>query len=163
MAYTLEQLERRRAQSKAYYQANRIGWQKKYAANRKAYSRAYYLANKERQAIQRDEHRKSRPDLFAAATARNNQKRRLARHGLTQAELDHLRLTQKNVCALCHNPAKGRKDLHIDHDHDTGVVRGLLCSGCNIALGLFKENTLTLTRAVAYLIASAHFQGTRLK
>ena len=48
--------------------------------------------------------------------------------------------------------------LCIDHDHNTGEVRGLLCSGCNSALGHFKDNTESMMKAVNYLKDGPHFQ-----
>jgi hypothetical protein len=46
------------------------------------------------------------------------------------------------------------KRLAIDHDHNTGQIRGLLCSACNIALGGFKDNIDSLKRAILYLDGS---------
>jgi hypothetical protein len=62
---------------------------------------------------------------------------------------------QNEVCAICLNPnTNGRKDsnnLYVDHDHNTGKVRGLLCSNCNRMLGMVGDNISTLTNAVKYL------------
>ncbi len=43
---------------------------------------------------------------------------------------------------------------HIDHDHSTGKVRGLLCSCCNTGIGMFKDNPDVLDRAAFYLVRS---------
>jgi len=51
-------------------------------------------------------------------------------------------------CEICgSNP----KILHIDHDHETGNVRGRLCSNCNLALGLLNDNISTLEKSIQYL------------
>lgn len=66
---------------------------------------------------------------------------------------------QGGVCAICHQPerapdkASGKtKDLAIDHCHKTGAVRGLLCSNCNRALGLFNDDPELLAKASNYVI-----------
>ena len=65
---------------------------------------------------------------------------------------------QGGVCAICACPEKHRdglsgkpKDLAVDHDHATGIVRALLCSACNTALGLFNDSPELLDKARAYL------------
>ena len=60
---------------------------------------------------------------------------------------------QGGVCAVCSNgqKAKGRYRLHIDHDHDTGEIRGLLCGRCNAGLGFFSDNPELVEKALAYL------------
>jgi hypothetical protein len=68
--------------------------------------------------------------------------------------------TQRGVCLICEEaesaPDKSTrktKDLAVDHCHATNRIRGLLCSNCNIALGLFKDDPALLIRAAAYLRA----------
>lgn len=48
---------------------------------------------------------------------------------------------QGGVCAICGRPPKGtgRSGLHIDHNHTTGKIRGLLCAGCNIRVGHYEK------------------------
>lgn len=61
---------------------------------------------------------------------------------------------QGGVCAICLGPpAEGDRGdrLHVDHDHVTGEVRGLLCSHCNTALGKFRDDPARLRRAAEYL------------
>ena len=60
-------------------------------------------------------------------------KPRAAQLGVTDAEYDRLLAAQGGGCAICGNPPKTRR-LHVDHDHKTGRVRGLLCHRCNRAL-----------------------------
>lgn len=55
---------------------------------------------------------------------------------------------QKGKCLICH---KFKRKLSIDHDHKTHVIRGLLCRECNIGLGLFKDNPISLQNAINYL------------
>lgn len=58
--------------------------------------------------------------------------------------------SQHGVCAICKSPPN-RRMLHIDHDHQTGNIRALLCHGCNTGLGLFREDSALLTAAIEYL------------
>ena len=58
---------------------------------------------------------------------------------------------QNGVCAICGNPPDGGKPLFIDHDHVSGVTRGLLCGNCNFGLGFFKDNVVIMKRAISYL------------
>ena len=76
---------------------------------------------------------------------------RLKRYGL--APTDHkMRLSeQAGVCAICHRTNENGRALSVDHDHETGVVRGLLCSNCNTMIGLAQESTETLAAAIEYL------------
>lgn len=56
-------------------------------------------------------------------------------------------------CMLCDDTVPGRKnrDWNVDHNKKTGKVRGILCSVCNVGLGMFKENTAVMYRAITYL------------
>lgn len=74
----------------------------------------------------------------------------LKRHyNITIEEYDDMVLHHNNECAICGKSSD--KKLHIDHCHDTGVIRGLLCGRCNTGLGLFKDNKENLTNAIKYL------------
>jgi len=79
------------------------------------------------------------------------------RYGITLEEYDTMLAKQNYVCAICKNPESmlhksGRLyNLSIDHDHDTGRVRGLLCRNCNIGLGCFNDDILQLRAAISYL------------
>jgi len=77
----------------------------------------------------------------------------LSKYGLTMEQYAKLLEQQGGVCAIC----KGEEtraapvNLAVDHDHETGEVRGLLCSNCNRALGLFKDSAENLEKAARYL------------
>jgi hypothetical protein len=81
-------------------------------------------------------------------------------YGLTVEDYDRLLAEQGGVCAICRQPETRRKrrsstevvPLAVDHDHDTGVVRGLLCHTCNVRLG-HVDDRAWLDRALAYLAA----------
>jgi hypothetical protein len=67
--------------------------------------------------------------------------------GITQEDLDALLASQGGTCAIC----RESKPEHIDHDHKTGRVRGVLCGPCNMGLGLFKDDQSRLKAAIDYL------------
>jgi len=59
---------------------------------------------------------------------------------------------QHGVCAICRT--RPARTLCVDHCHVTGQVRGLLCSGCNLGIGQFKDNPALLQAAIAYIDAA---------
>jgi hypothetical protein len=75
------------------------------------------------------------------------------RYGVSVQDLLAIFRKQKGVCAICKSPptTKSRGGLHVDHDHTTKKVRGLLCNGCNIALGHFRDDPARLRAALRYL------------
>jgi hypothetical protein len=91
---------------------------------------------------------------------RKNRKKRLeslliSKYGITQLEFDGLLQRQGNSCAICgSSDPRGRGGFHVDHDHETGEVRGLLCHNCNTGLGKLGDNLESLERAVQYLLNS---------
>jgi len=76
------------------------------------------------------------------------------RYGITVAEYNRLLELQKGQCAICKtdHPGKGKRHFHIDHDHLTGAVRGLLCATCNLGLGSFRDDSALLRDAMIYIM-----------
>ena len=73
-------------------------------------------------------------------------------YGLSPEVYKFMLEQQKNVCYICKQPEQGQRFLAVDHDHETGQVRKLLCNQCNCGLGNFKDNPDLLIKAAAYLI-----------
>ena len=65
---------------------------------------------------------------------------------------------QDGVCAICRSPAPPERALAVDHCHQTGRVRGLLCDRCNTSLGGFGDSPGALVHALAYLVK--HLENT---
>ncbi len=122
------------AARRRWYQANRekviaraLKWQRENPERNKATQRAYQRdADKDR-----EYHLKKQ-------------------FGLTQAEYEQRLEAQGGGCAVCGHPP-GKTSLHVDHDHDTGAIRGLLCMRCNNALGLFREQPRLLENGMRYV------------
>jgi hypothetical protein len=75
---------------------------------------------------------------------------RKLRYGITAAEYQKLFEQQDGLCAICSDPPS-KYELCVDHDHETGKVRGLLCRPCNSALGLLEDRLDLVLRAAGYL------------
>ncbi|HEX2193006.1 MAG TPA: endonuclease VII domain-containing protein [Acidimicrobiales bacterium] len=73
--------------------------------------------------------------------------------GITIAEYDAMLAAQGGVCAVCKRPPTPGISLHVDHDHETGRIRGLLCFRCNNALGDLEDDPALLRAAARYLEA----------
>ena len=75
-------------------------------------------------------------------------------HGIANfsvADYESLEQTQNGVCAICGQKERTGFRLAVDHDHDSGAVRGLLCSHCNTRLGYWERDVEALRAAIAYL------------
>ena len=71
------------------------------------------------------------------------------RYGISKKEYDVLFLSQNGCCAICSShQSLFKKRLHVDHCHETGSIRGLLCVNCNTAIGHFKEDYLLIEEAI---------------
>lgn len=120
----------------------------------------YWLAHKkEKQIYQRERYLQNRQLILAQNKKYNNEnkekrlKNTLKRDFGIDVELYNQKLSQQgNCCDICkiHISALPKR-LAIDHNHETGKIRGLLCNRCNIALGGFKDNIQILENALVYL------------
>lgn len=77
-------------------------------------------------------------------------------YGISLKQYNTLRLQQKYSCKICNMPEDlSGKGLVVDHCHNSGHVRGLLCGTCNTGIGLFFENKRSLLNAIEYLKETA--------
>lgn len=87
----------------------------------RSYSRKYYEKNKNSEEFKRK----------AADSGYKN------RHGISLAQYEEILKSQNGCCKIC-KKERGDKRLHLDHDHKTGEIRGILCNTCNTKLGWFE-------------------------
>lgn len=74
-----------------------------------------------------------------------------SKYGIGIEEYNSMLEKCDNQCQVCGKPHSEEKPLHIDHDHKTGKVRGLLCNSCNYGLGFFKDDIEIMKKATKYL------------
>lgn len=109
-------------------------------------------AYRERQRIASADRRRREPEKTREALRRSNRKHYYRRtYNLTSEEVEVMRAEQGGACAICRRVVD---QLHVDHDAETGVVRGLLCGTCNRGIGSLKHSIENLQRAIAYLTAA---------
>lgn len=117
----------------------------------KAQKRAWEKANPERVRAQRSRSGKR------TYQARTREARYIRKYGITLEQYDAMWAAQGGVCAICGlletqlTRGGSPRRLSVDHHHESGAVRALLCAQCNQGLGNFRENPDALVRAAAYL------------
>ena len=86
----------------------------------------------------------------AAAIQRRASLKRL--YGIAPEEYDILLEEQGGACAVCGISAEDKpRPLAVDHDHETGEIRGLLCDACNLGIGCLQDSPALLESALTYL------------
>lgn len=116
---------------KAEYAAKSRAWREANPERSKENRRKYYEANKDKE--------------LSYSTSLN----RFRKTGVSAEQYQKQHVLQKGLCAICSGTCS--KALAADHDHVTGLFRGLLCNNCNRALGHFKDSPELLLKAVEYL------------
>lgn len=97
--------------------------------------------------------RKYANEAEAKAARALAQRRRVLKHryGLTLEQYDEMMEFQSGVCAICGEENESGQPLYVDHCHESGKVRGLLCRRCNTLIGCAEDSTAVLTEAIIYL------------
>ena len=151
------------------YQKNKEKWKptrKRYRDDNKKKMSSYYAQyqkdNREKINKRNRDRRKLDPEFRKKANEKGKlwrqqnpekialmKKKSILKHkyGLTLEEYQDLLKSQENKCAIC----KREKLLCVDHNHETGNVRGLLCHLCNRAIGMLMENINILENAIKYI------------
>ena len=74
------------------------------------------------------------------------------RYGVSSEEFEIMLQSQGDSCAICRKEyVKGNNRFHIDHCHDKGHIRGILCHDCNTALGKLGDTAESISRVLKYL------------
>ena len=120
-----------------------VDYYKRNAEKVRAKRAAYRAENRDQENARRREYSQRKPHVI------KNQ-HLLASFNLSLTEYERLSAQQNGLCAICHGTDVTKK-LAVDHDHVTGKIRGLLCSSCNLALGMFEDNPGYLHSAMNYL------------
>ncbi len=103
--------------------------------------------------------RKLFPDRVAKRKQGTVRSRLRCQWGMSIEEYNAMLANQNGACAICGNPSNQNTHngyparLAVDHSHETGVIRGLLCRTCNLGIGNFLDLPVLLEAAVAYLRA----------
>jgi hypothetical protein len=76
-----------------------------------------------------------------------------AKYGMSLADYENMLARQGHCCAICKSPTSRSRipRFHLDHDHATNKVRGLLCGPCNVALGMASDSPELLRKMATYL------------
>ena len=87
------------------------------------------------------------------STEEKRRRHLMRKYGITEQDFQVLLAAQGGLCAICgvNEPGGQYNTWHVDHCHESGNVRGLLCNNCNLGLGYFKDNLEALQRALKYL------------
>lgn len=122
---------------------------------KKDYMAKWYLKNKEaRQAYELEYRIKNKEKIKAKQKlSENRQFAHVKKYGLSKEDYTKLLEAQNGRCKICGIEASLLKaKLHIDHNHETNRVRGLLCRACNHGVGNFREDVALLSKAITYIL-----------
>ena len=111
--------------------------------DKKKYDKQYRFDNKERIKKEKKEYQRLHTETLKKKQRRNNL---LRKYGLSYNEWSEMWESQEGKCAICGESFKSPSDACVDHDHKTGVVRGLLCTKCNAAGTIVKSEEKNETK-----------------
>lgn len=133
--------ERNKDKARAYNDAYRAANPDKV----RAWGKSYREANKDKTSA-------SNKARYAANPDKNRNRKYLRNYGITLQDYEDMYIALGGHCQIC----GGYQDrLAVDHRHDTGEVRGLLCTKCNAGIGALQDDQGVISRALAYVGASA--------
>lgn len=111
-------------------------------------AREHYRKHPEKKKAAQTKYRETHRDTI---NAKQRIVKLLTKYGMTPEDRDTMLTWQGGVCAICGTDNPGRNGWQIDHCHNSNTVRGILCLGCNISLGLMDDNVDNLKKMIQYL------------
>lgn len=117
----------------------------------KRLSREYMRANPEKRRAIKQRAMAKHGERYRQLSRIANWRKLWIRRGFDPDEVEKFRQKHKGFCDICGEPSTELEKLVVDHQHNTLLLRGMLCSKCNLALGLFADNPLILKSAIKYL------------
>ena len=107
------------------------------------------LEQKERKKLKRAQKRRENRELFKQKDFEQDLRRH---YGLSVSDYDQMLTSQNHCCGCCgRHKSEFKRGLHVDHNHITGQIRGLLCTRCNPGIGYFEDSIEKLELAITYL------------
>jgi len=151
----LDNEEARKEAEREYQRQWRIANPERVLENRRRYQAEHGATLREKRRRWYAEHKMTileKNAAWRAAHPKRNRRNGNLKHkyGIDEQEYARLFEAQGGKCAICGEPP-GKKPLAVDHDHETGVVRGLLCHRCNTGIGNFRDEPALLLKAAAFL------------
>ena len=116
-------------------------WRKNNPDKERAKKEKWRKANMEKVNSYQKQKRKENPEV-------EREKKYKKLYGITLHEYNKMYEEQKGKCSIC---GEFLEVLYVDHDHKSGIVRGLLCNKCNTGIGFFKDTISLLESAIHYL------------
>jgi hypothetical protein len=144
-----------------YLERQRL-WREKNPDKCRAFKQAYVAKNRAAVNAKNRAYRKKHPERVreyvrkcqrAPAQKKKTDAKRIERvYGLTLEAYAVMYASQNGQCVICSRPFEvAKRKPHVDHDHATGRVRGLLCTRCNAGLGMFGDNVSAMLKAADYV------------
>ena len=112
------------------------------------YDQKRYAENADQLKTYQKQYKAENPDKIKQNRNKYHLKKR---YGLSPQEKQSMLDDQNNCCAICKIEFDDAKATHVDHNHDTNELRGILCRNCNLGLGHFKDSKNLILDAVKYL------------
>jgi hypothetical protein len=128
-------------------------WREAHPGHTAKYNRDRYASDPE---FWNDYHKKWRAENPESRKATRRMGHLKSLYGMSIQDFERMMYEQSNLCLICNNEMTvGTRDgrtVNVDHDHDSGDIRGLLCTRCNNGLGCFDDNPDLMIAAAAYVM-----------